>query len=165
MDDVVKPSISMPTVLRDSGELIRCLGLIKLPADCLLVKADVSSLYRNIDTKKANTALELLLREGKPQFTRLVFKNNILQSESSLDIYHQMYGITIGTPFTVTAANAFVYMYYHERDIIELCAQHITSGLSMMFLSSGMGHGRLSLNLSVLRMLRMNAFSSHTFRF
>ena len=30
----------------------------------------------------------------------------------------------MGTPFTVTAANAFV--YYHERDIIELCAQHLT---------------------------------------
>ena len=30
----------------------------------------------------------------------------------------------MGTPFAVTAANAF--MYYHERDIIELYAQHLT---------------------------------------
>ena len=30
----------------------------------------------------------------------------------------------MGTPFAVIAANAF--MYYHERDIIELYAQHLT---------------------------------------
>ena len=72
-----------------------------------------------------------LLREGKVaptaplvQFTRLVFENNYLQSESRRDIYHQTYGIAMGTPFTVTAANAFV--YYRPRDIIELCAQHLT---------------------------------------
>ena len=35
-------------------------------------------------------------------------------------IYHQTCGIAMGTPFAVTAANAF--MYYHERDIIELYA-------------------------------------------
>ena len=131
VDELVKPSISMPTVLCDSGELIQCLGGIKLPADCLLVTADVSSLYPNIDTKKAIIALDLLLREGKVaqtpllvQFTRLVCENNFLQSEFSRDIYHQTYGIAMGTPFAVTAANAF--MYYHERDIIELYAQHLT---------------------------------------
>ena len=76
-------------------------------------------------------ALDLLLREGKVaqtplmvQFNRQVFDNNFLQSEFSRDTYHQMYGIGIGTPYAVTAANAF--MYYHERDIIELYAQHLT---------------------------------------
>lgn len=99
--------------------------------DCLLVTSDVSSLYPNIDTKKAIIVLDLLLREGKVaqtplsvQFTRLVFDNNFLQSEFSRDIYHQTYGIAMGTPFAVTAANAF--MYYHERDIFELYAQHLT---------------------------------------
>ena len=46
------------------------------------------------------------------------FENNFLKSEFSSDIYHQTFGIAMGTPFAVTAANAF--MYYHERDIIEL---------------------------------------------
>ena len=131
IDELVKPSITMPTVLRDSGELIQCLEGIKLPANCLLVTADVSSLYPNIDTKKAIIALDLLLREGKVtqtpllvQLTRLVFENNFLKSEFSCDIYHQIHGIAMGTPFAVTAANAF--MYYHERDIIELYAQHLT---------------------------------------
>ena len=173
VDELVKPTISMPTVLRDCGEFIQCLGGIKLPADCLLVTADVSSLYPNIDTKKAIIALGLLLREGKVaqspllvQFTRLVFEKNFLQTEFSRDIYHQTYGIAMGTPFAVTQplTHLCISMYYHERDIIELYAQHLTlykptSGLSMIFLSYGMGHGRFSLNFSVLGMLRMNALS------
>ena len=61
VDELVKP---MPTVLRDSGELIQCLEKVVLPTNCLLVTADVSSLYPNIDTKKAIIALDLLLRGG-----------------------------------------------------------------------------------------------------
>ena len=125
VDELVKPNITMPTVLRDSGELIQCLEKIVLPANCLLVTEDVSSLYPNIDTKKAITALDLLLREGKVtqtpllvQLARLIFEKNFLKSEFSGDIYHQIFGIAMGTPFAVTAANAFT--YYHERDIIEL---------------------------------------------
>lgn len=91
----------------------------------------MSSLYPNIDTKKAIVALDLLLREGKVaqtallvQLTRLVFENNFLKSEFSNDIYHQMFGIAMGTPFAVTAANAF--MYYHERNIIEQYSPYLT---------------------------------------
>ena len=61
VDELVKPVITMPTVLRDPGELIRCLEQLEIPANCLLVTADVSSLYPNIDTKKAIVALDLLL--------------------------------------------------------------------------------------------------------
>lgn len=121
----------MPTVLRDSGELIQCLEQTDLPAGCLLITADVSSLYPNIDIKKAIVALDLLLREGKVaqtallvQLTRLVFENNFLKSEFSNDIYHQTFGIAMGTPFAVTAANAF--MYHHERDIIEQYSRYLT---------------------------------------
>lgn len=131
VDELVKLVISMPTVLRDSGELILCLEKLELPANCLLVTADLSSLYPNIDTKKAIVALDLLLREGKVaqtallvQLTRLVFENNFLKSEFSNDIYHQMFGIAMGTPFAVTAANAF--MYYHERNIIEQYSRYLT---------------------------------------
>lgn len=131
VDELVKPNITMPTVLRDSGELIQCLEKVELPANCLLVTADVSSLYPNIDTKKAIIALDLLLREGKVaqtpllvQLTRVIFENNFLKSEFSSDIYHQTFGIAMGTPFAVTAANAF--MYYHERDIIELYSRNLT---------------------------------------
>ena len=62
----------MSTVLRDSGELIQCLEKLVLPTNCLLVTADVSSLYPNIDTKKAIIALDLLLREAKVAQTPLL---------------------------------------------------------------------------------------------
>ena len=91
VDELVKPSIAMPTVLRDSGELIQCLETFELPANCLLATADVSSLYPNIDTKKAIIALDLLLREAKVaqtpllvQFTRLILENNFIKSNLAL---------------------------------------------------------------------------------
>lgn len=106
----------MPTVLRDSSELIQLLENTVLPKfNCFLVTADVVSLYPNVDTKKALVALDLLLWEAQApktplliQFARLVFENNFLSSEFSPNIFHQKFGIAMGTPFAVTAANAFV---------------------------------------------------------
>ena len=75
-----------------TGELIQFLEKAEPPANCLLVTADLSSLYLNIVTKKAFVAFDLLLREGKfaqtpplVQFTWLVFENNFLKSEFSDD--------------------------------------------------------------------------------
>ena len=88
VDEIVKPNISMPTVLRDSKELIQILESIKITPDCLLVTADVKSLYPNINIKKAIIALDLLLRENRVpetplliQLARIVFENNFLTSE------------------------------------------------------------------------------------
>ena len=76
-----------------------------------------------MDTKKALVALDLLLREARApeaplliQFSRLVFENNFLKSEFSGNIFHQTFGIAMGTPFAVTATNAF--MYYLEKDLV-----------------------------------------------
>ena len=57
------------------------------------------------------------------QFTRLILENNFVKSEFSADIYHQNSGIAMGTPFAVTAANAF--MYYHERDIVGTFSRYL----------------------------------------
>lgn len=88
VDEYVKPRLRMPTVLRDSGELIQTLESIRLPAQRFLVTADVISLYPNVDSKKALVALELLLREALApetplliQFSRLVSENNFLKTE------------------------------------------------------------------------------------
>ena len=123
VDEYVKPRLKMPTVLRDSGELVQTLESLRLPPHCFLVTADVVSLYPNVDTKKALVALDLLLREAMApetplliQFSRLVFENNFLKSEFSDDIFHQTFEIAMGTPFAVTAANAF--MYYLEKDLV-----------------------------------------------
>ena len=131
IDELTKPKIRMPTVLRDSGELIQLLEDTVLPTtDCFLVTADVVSLYPNVDTKKALTALDLLLREARVpetplliQLARLVFDNNYLSSEFSPDIFHQVFGIAMGTPFAVTVANAF--MFHHEKDIVEYYSQYL----------------------------------------
>lgn len=130
VDEYVKPRLKMPTVLRDSGELIQALESVRLPPHCFLVTADVISLYPNVDTKKALLALDLLLREaGAPetplliQFSRLVFENNFLKTEFCGDIFHQTFGIAMGTPFAVTAANAF--MYYLEKDVVTQFSNHL----------------------------------------
>ena len=131
IDELTKPKIHMPTVLRDSGELIQLLENTVLPNnDCFLVTADVVSLYPNVDTKKALITLDLLLREARVpetplliQLARLVFDNNYLSSEFSPDIFHQVFGIAMGTPFAVTVANAF--MFHHEKDIVEYYSQHL----------------------------------------
>ena len=130
VDEIVKPNISMPTVLRDSKELIQNLESIKITPDCLLVTADVKSLYPNINIKKAIIALDLLLRENRVpetplliQLARIVFENNFLTSEFSNDIFHQTFGIAMGTPFAVTAANAF--MLRHEKNIVNQYSQYL----------------------------------------
>ena len=113
----------MPTVLRNSSKLIQVLENTVLPkTNCFLVTADVVSHYPNVDTKKALVALDLLLREAQApetpllrQLARLFLKNNCLSSEFSSDIFHQEYGIAMGTQFAVTVANAF--MYHHEKNI------------------------------------------------
>ena len=87
----------MPTVLKDSGELIQPLENTVLPDGDFLVTADVALLYPNhcpnVDTKKALIAHDLLLREAEApetplliQLARLVFENNYLSSEFSPDI-------------------------------------------------------------------------------
>ncbi|XP_073228411.1 uncharacterized protein [Porites lutea] len=131
VDELIKPKVHMPTVLRDSGELIQLLENTVLPdGDCFLVTANVASFYPNVDTKKALIALDLLLREaGAPetplliQLARLVFENNYLSSEFCPDIFHQKFGIAMGTPFSVTVANAF--MYHHEKDIVDHYSQYL----------------------------------------
>ena len=131
VDELVKPKIQMPTVLRDSSELILLLENTVLPSsNCFLVTADVVSLYPNVDHKKALVALDLLLREARApetpllvQLARLILENNYLSSEFSPGVFHQEFGIAMGTPFAVTIANAF--MYYHEKDIIELYSNYL----------------------------------------
>ena len=123
--------VYLPTVLRDSSELVQLLENTVVPeSNCFLVTADVITLYPNVDTKKALVALHLLLREAWAhetplliQFARLVYLPNL-----GPDIFHQKFGIAIGTPFAVSAANAL--MFHHEKDIsqsryLTLCKRFI----------------------------------------
>ena len=131
VDEMAKPVIRMPTVLKDSGELIQILESLELPStEVFLVTADITALYPNIDIKKALIALDLLLREAHSpltpllvQFARIVLENNFLISEFCPNIRHQNYGLAMGSPFAVTIANAF--MYYLEKEIIHAYSRHL----------------------------------------
>jgi len=57
------------------------------------------------------------------QFARLIFENNFIKSEFSSDIYHQNFGIAMGTSLVITAANMF--MHYHERDIVQSYSRYL----------------------------------------
>lgn len=67
VDELVKPKIRLPTVLRDSSELIQLLEHTALPnTNSFLVTADVVSPYpNNVDIKKALVALDFLLLEAQ----------------------------------------------------------------------------------------------------
>ena len=53
VDELIKPTIQLPTVLRNSSELIQLLENTILPnSSCLLVTVDAASLYPNVDTKR-----------------------------------------------------------------------------------------------------------------
>ena len=88
IDELTKPKIRMPTVLRDSGELIQLLEDTVLPTtDCFLVTADVVSLYPNVDTKKALTALDLLLREARVPETPLLIQLATWENKTSAETF------------------------------------------------------------------------------
>ena len=130
-DELVKPIITLPTVLLDSGELIQILQSMEFPRECYLVTADVSALYPNVDIKKTLKAIDLLLRETKSpltplliQLARLVFENNFLKTEFSEHIFQQVFGIVMGTHFFVTTTNAF--MYYLDKYILSAYCNSIS---------------------------------------
>ena len=113
-------------------KMIQLLEHTALPnTNCFLVTAVVVSLYPNVEIKKALVALDFLLHEAQApetplliQLARLVLENNYLSTEFSSDIFHQKYGIPMGTPFAVTVANAF--MYHHEKDIVAQYSNYLT---------------------------------------
>ena len=65
VDELVKPNITIPTVLRDSGELIQCLEKVVLPANCLLVTVDMSSLYPNMTQRRQLLLLTSYLERAR----------------------------------------------------------------------------------------------------
>ena len=124
VDEYLKPVLSLPTVLRDSSELIVDLDGKELPPHCILFTADVVSLYPSINIKRAILAIDTLLREHRAQETpllttllRLVLENNFVKCDFSTQIFLQLLGLAMGTPLAVTVANAF--MYFIERHLVQ----------------------------------------------
>ena len=102
------------TVLRDTSQLIDSLVNITFPPDCRLITADVSSLYTNMDWESTLAAMNTFLSEfDHPlcsllvDLTKLVLENNFYFKDH---VYHQQYGMAMGTPMAVNVANMFLYV-------------------------------------------------------
>ena len=86
-----------------------------------LVTADVTSLYTNIPIVDCITAIDLFCRSIDCEFTalvtelsRFVLTNNYFEAEG--DLFHQKWGLAMGTPFAVSAA--VIYMARLEDPLL-----------------------------------------------
>ena len=110
IDCTLSPCLpSLPSYIKDSSDLIRQLSCLSIPPESYLVTADVSSLYTNIPIKDCLTAIDLFCRSKECEFTalitelsRFVLSNNYFEADGTL--YHQQWGIAMGTPMAVSVA-------------------------------------------------------------
>ena len=113
---------SLPSYLRDFTQLINELANYNTTKDCYLVTADVTSLYTNIPITDCLVAIDLFCRDyGVPhvglivELSRLVLTNNYFEANGTL--FHQIWGLAMGTPMAVSAA--VIYMARLEHSIIQ----------------------------------------------
>ena len=114
IDHILSPLLpTIPSYVRDSTTFINDLRNVSVHGDCYLVTADVQSLYTNIPIKDCLVAIDLFCRQNKVPFTalirelsRLVLSNNYFEANGSL--YHQKWGLAMGTPMAVSAATIYM---------------------------------------------------------
>lgn len=105
----------IPAFIQSSQHLLLILEKTALPPGCVLVAADITSLYPNIPIPEGLIALRAqLLAWGVSlaettfltQLAEWVLKNNYLEFASTT--YRQISGTAMGTPFAVVFANIFL---------------------------------------------------------
>ena len=113
---------SLPSYLKDSTQLINELVDCKVSKDCYLVTADVISLYTNIPIPDCLVAIDMFCRANDVPYTalitelsRLVLTNNFFEANGVL--YHQLWGLAMGTPLAVSAA--VIYMAKLEERLLQ----------------------------------------------
>ena len=125
VDECLKTFLpSLPTVLRDSTELLNIIETQDVPPDCLLVTGDVCSLYTSISVEDVIIAVDTICREFKLRETpliiemlRLILTNNYLYCTELEQIFKQIWGIATGTPAAVTISQ--IYMFWLEKPPLE----------------------------------------------
>ena len=112
---------TFPSYLKDSSDFIRQLDSLTIVPGSYLVTADVSSLYTNIPIKDCIVAIDLTCRSKDcpitaliTELSRFVLTNNYFEAEGV--IYHQQWGLAMGTPMAVAAA--VIYMAYLEQPLL-----------------------------------------------
>ena len=111
------------TVLIDTCHFTRRLSSSVFPHSCSLVTADVVSLYTNMNLTGTIAAIDsFLLEVNHPlrllivELVQFVLENNYFLFQDT--IYHQQFGMALGTPMAVNVANAFLYI--HEKKSLAL---------------------------------------------
>lgn len=114
-------NIDSETILKDTTMLTNTLKASNFPDSALLVTADVESLYTNMNWDDTVAAVNTLLVEAQHPLRPLlidllqfVLENNYFCFNETL--YHQEYGMAMGTPMAVNVANAFLFV--HERRLV-----------------------------------------------
>lgn len=111
-------------ILSDSFSLTHFLDQFgEIPENANFFTFDVSSLYTNIDIEEGLTALHWFLetqtefppsaKECIEQFSRFILENNFFTFKKN--IYKQIHGIAMGTPFAVSFANIFLLFLEKNR--------------------------------------------------
>ena len=124
VDHFLAPHLpSLPSYLKDSTNFIRDIGNLSLSPGSYLVTADVTSLYTNIPITDCITAIDLFCRSVGCEYTalvtelsRFVLTNNYFEAEGVL--FHQKWGLAMGTPFAVSAA--VIYMARLEDPLLSV---------------------------------------------
>ena len=100
---------TFPSYLKDSSDFIRQLDSLTIVPGSYLVTANVPSLYTNISIKECIVAIDRTCRSKNcpitaliTELSRFVLTNNYFEAEGV--IYHQQWGLAMGTPMAVAAA-------------------------------------------------------------
>ena len=114
----------LPTILRDTTELLNSIQSLDVPPDCFLVTGDVCSLHTNISVEDAIIAIDSTCRDFKLRETlliiemlRLILMNNYLCCAKLDKIYKQIWGIATGTPAVVSISQ--IYVFWLEKPLLE----------------------------------------------
>ena len=111
----------LPSICKSSINVLHKLNNLTLADDCLLLCADVKSLYPSIPIEYGIKAIkEMLIRYKMPEINfhleilHWVLTNNIFEFNSKY--YRQIQGTAMGTPVAVTYAN--IVLSYLEEDCL-----------------------------------------------
>ena len=122
VDSILAPCLpSLPSYLKDSTDFIRDVCNLSIVPGSYLVTADVSSLYTNIPITDCITSIDLFCRNVGctctalvTELSRFILTNNYFEADGTL--FHQKWGLAMGTPMAVSAA--VIYMASLENPLL-----------------------------------------------
>ncbi len=137
---------NIPSILRNSVDLLRHLALVSFPRDCVLLSADVVNLYPSIPivegvlfVGEAIDEYNKSLPEGNDKIDKVfilvvlhwILTNNYVGFDG--DCWRQTQGTAMGTPCAVVYAN--IYLYIVEKKTMKLMRETLCwMGAFNMFL-------------------------------